>query len=201
MSLQGNWLGLSLTESLLRAWQGKIQLESTVGKGSTFRVSIPVTCVPAPEVRTADAAPAESAWSAAPEMRILIVDDHGMNRMIAAATIRKDLPQSRIDEAENGEQALQKMATQHYDIVLMDILMPDMSGIEVLQTVRKTYPRPYSDVKTLAFTANLDAHIQGQCEQAGFDGFIPKPFNAQSLIQTLIRTGANAQAGLQEVLP
>ncbi len=201
MSLQGNGLGLSITDSLLRAWQGKIQLESTVGVGSTFRASIPVTCVPPPEAPTAHAAPAESAWSTAPEMRILIVDDHGMNRMIAAATIRKDLPQSRIDEAENGEQALQKMAAHHYDIVLMDILMPDMSGIEVLQTVRKTYPRPYRDVKTLAFTANLDAHIQGQCEQAGFDGFIPKPFNAQSLIQTLIRTSANAPAGLQQVLP
>ena len=195
MSLHGNGLGLSITESLLRAWQGQIQVESRVGTGSTFRVSIPITCIPAPE---APAVHARSALPATAAMRVLIVDDHAMNRMIAAAAIRKDLPQSTIDEAENGEQALQKMASRRYDIVLMDILMPDMSGIEVLQTVRKTYPRPYCDVRTFAFTANLDAHIQGQCEQAGFDGFIPKPFNMQSLIQTLIRISEKTQAAPQE---
>ena len=70
--------------------------------------------------------------------------------------------------------------------------MPDMSGIEVLQTVRNTYPSPYCHTKTLAFTANLDAHVQSQCEQAGFDGFIPKPFNAQSLIQTLVQISGQA---------
>ena len=108
-----------------------------------------------------------------------------MNRMVATATLRKALPESTIDQAEDGHQALGKMAAQYYDVVLLDIVMPDISGIDVLKTVRSTYPEPLCGVTTLAFTANVEADVRQQCEQAGFDGFITKPFDAQTLVQTI----------------
>jgi CheY-like chemotaxis protein len=61
--------------------------------------------------------------------------------------------------------------------------MPDLSGIEVLRTVRTTYPEPYCAVKTIAFTANVEADIKDECERTGFDGFLSKPFNSHTLIQ------------------
>jgi len=184
VALHGNGLGLSITDSLVKAWRGGIDIDTRLGEGSTFTVHLPVglsaACRPAPR-------PGEALPHAAP-LRLLIVDDHAMNRMVAAATLRKAMPQLSIDQAENGQQGLEKLSSQRYDLVLLDIVMPDMSGIEVLQKVRQNCPPPYRHVKALAFTANLDAEVRAQCEQAGFDGFLAKPFNASSLINTLLQT-------------
>jgi signal transduction histidine kinase/CheY-like chemotaxis protein len=182
-ALQGNGLGLAITQALVKKWQGQIEVTSTEGKGSTFKVSIPVA-----ESSQTSSTPIQeqtSLGSTPMSMRILVVDDHALNRLVASATIRKHLPECHIEQAENGQQALHKMATQHYDAVLLDIVMPDLSGIEVLQTVRQTYPAPFCHVRTFAFTANVEADIKSQCENTGFDGFLSKPFNVQTLIQTL----------------
>lgn len=189
-ALKGNGLGLSITHGLVKNWQGNIEVKSTVGKGSSFHVSIPLSATnpvtsstPLPTLTAAELCPMP--------LRILVVDDHPMNRMVASATIRKHLPECQVEQAENGQQALQKMAAERYDVVLLDIVMPDLSGIEVLQTVRQTYPEPYCNVRTIAFTANVEADIQDQCERTGFDGFLSKPFNAQTLMQMLNPTESN----------
>lgn len=182
-ALQGNGLGLAITQRLVKSWQGSIEVTSTLGKGSTFCVSIPMTAI---NTVTAFTDHQSQELTATPmPLRILVVDDHAMNRMVASATIRKHLPDCHIDQAEDGQQALQKMAAELYDVVLLDIVMPDLSGIEVLQAVRQTYPAPYSNVRTIAFTANVEADIKEQCERTGFDGFLSKPFNVHTLIQML----------------
>lgn len=183
-ALQGNGLGLAITHGLVQNWKGQINVDSQLGAGSTFRVSLPMLRTPQTQA-TAVQQPQTASESVARPLRILVVDDHAMNRMVACATIRSHLPDSQIEQAENGQQALQKMAAQLFDAVLMDIVMPDLSGIEVLQTVRQTYAKPYRDVRTIAFTANVDLDIKSQCEQVGFDDFLTKPFNARTLIQML----------------
>ncbi len=181
-ALQGNGLGLAITQALINNLRGQIQVTSMVGSGSVFHVDIPM-------VESSDKISAKPASSPthlqSPQkpLTILVVDDHALNRMVASATIRKHFPDCQIDQAENGQEALQKMAVEIYDVVLLDIVMPDLSGIEVLRTVRTTYPAPYCAVKTIAFTANVEADIKDQCERTGFDGFLSKPFNAQTLIQ------------------
>lgn len=182
VALHGNGLGLSITDSLVKAWQGGIDIDTRLGEGSAFTVHLPVRLAAAASQTLPDQTPTSQA-----PLRLLIVDDHAMNRMVAAATLRKEMPQATIDQAENGQQGLEKLSRQRYDIVLLDIVMPDMSGIEVLHTLRSTCPPPYRDVKALAFTANLDADVRAQCEQAGFDGFLAKPFNAASLVKTLLQ--------------
>lgn len=181
-ALQGNGLGLAITQALINNLRGKIQVSSIVGFGTVFNVEIPMVDLSDQML----AAPTDSQTQI--ELRkspliILVVDDHALNRMVASATIRKHFPDCQIDQAENGQEALQKMSVKIYDVVLLDIVMPDLSGIEVLRTVRTTYPQPYCAVKTIAFTANVEADIKDECERTGFDGFLSKPFNAQTLIQ------------------
>jgi signal transduction histidine kinase/CheY-like chemotaxis protein len=185
-ALHGNGLGLAITQGLVKNWQGNIEVSSTLGKGSTFHVSIPMSAInPVAAFAGPQTKAAAAAAAALMPLRILVVDDHAMNRMVASATIRKHLPDCRIDQAENGQQALQKMASELYDVVLLDIVMPDLSGIEVLQAVRQTYPEPYRNVRTIAFTANVEADIKAECERTGFDGFLSKPFNVHTLMQML----------------
>ncbi len=192
-ALKGNGLGLAITHGLVKNWQGEIKVTSIVGKGSTFSVTIPVTESNQAKLRPAIQLQDQEAPLPLP-LRILVVDDHAMNRMVASATIRKHLPNCHIEQAENGHEALQKMATQLYDAVLLDIVMPDISGIEVLQTVRQKYPSPHNRVRTIAFTANVESDIKKQCEQTGFDGFLSKPFNAQTLIQILHKPETQAKS-------
>ncbi len=184
-ALQGNGLGLAITQALIKNLHGKIKVISTVGSGSVFHVEIPVTESSESSESKTTKPVALSSLLKSPQkpLTILVVDDHALNRMVASATIRQQFPDCHIDQAENGQEALQKMAVQIYDVVLLDIVMPDLSGIEVLRTVRTTYPAPYCAVKTIAFTANVEADIKEQCERTGFDGFLSKPFNAQTLIQ------------------
>lgn len=183
-ALQGNGLGLAITKTLIHNWRGKIKVSSTVGAGSIFHVEIPMVEY-SDLMITQTAEPPSHFESPRTPQSILVVDDHALNRMVACATIRNHFPNCQIDQAGNGQEALQKMAVQIYDVVLLDIVMPDFSGIEVLRTVRTTYPAPYCAVKTIAFTANVEADIKDQCERTGFDGFLSKPFNAQTLIQML----------------
>lgn len=189
-ALKGNGLGLAIVQGLVKKWQGDIKVISTLGVGSKFIVSIPMFKAEKAQLTPA-LGPLEKPKTQPLPTRILVVDDHAMNRMVAAATIRKNLPECQVEQAENGQQALQKMAIERFDVVLLDIIMPDLSGIEVLQTVRQTYPEPYRNVRTIAFTANVEADIKDQCERTGFDGFLSKPFNAQTLIEMLNPTDSH----------
>lgn len=189
-ALKGNGLGLAIVQGLVKKWQGDIKVISTLGVGSKFIVSIPMFKAEKAQFTPA-LGPLEKPKTQPLPTRILVVDDHAMNRMVAAATIRKNLPECQVEQAENGQQALQKMAIERFDVVLLDIIMPDLSGIEVLQTVRQTFPEPYRNVRTIAFTANVEADIKDQCERTGFDGFLSKPFNAQTLMEMLSPTDSH----------
>lgn len=183
VSLRGNGLGLSITQALLRAWGGQIEVDSEPSLGSTFRIQLPVQLVePAQDVAPV---PIPTSPLIRAKLRILLVDDHTMNRMVAKATILREAPDCLISEAANGEEAVQKMGSEHFDLVLLDIIMPDINGVDVLRRVRKMYPPPFCDVPVLAFTANLAADLAEECRAAGFSGMIPKPFDTDALMASI----------------
>jgi DNA-binding NtrC family response regulator len=101
------------------------------------------------------------------EIYLLLVDDHATNRLVASATIKRALPNARIDEARNGTEAIEKMKVNCYDLVLMDLIMPDYSGIEVTRIIRTECAPPLCDVPVVALTANMaDDAVKG-CLEVG----------------------------------
>lgn len=180
-ALKGNGLGLSITRSLVLNWHGKIDVKSSPDCGTEFKVSLPVN--------VAHAAPhtqQRAVQQALPEsLNLLLVDDHHINRMVARATILRTLPNALIDEAGNGTEAFQKMSGKLYDLVLMDLVMPDLSGTEVVRKIRCETDKPFCDVNVVAFTANVSEDAVKACKAVGMESMLPKPFNADALINTI----------------
>jgi signal transduction histidine kinase/CheY-like chemotaxis protein len=181
-SLRGNGLGLSITQTLIKNLMGSISLTSDVGVGSTFEVHLPIKTTTAPATNKA----APDCQTHQNQIYLLLVDDHATNRLVASATIKRGLPNAIIDEARNGAEAIEKMKTNHYDLVLMDLIMPDYSGIEVTHIIRTECPTPLCDVKVIALTANVEKEAFNACLSVGIYELLPKPFDREILIRTII---------------
>jgi hypothetical protein len=134
-ALRGNGLGLSISDTLIKSHGGELKVDSTPGKGSTFSFQIPVRVVMPPQKSAPVQEPIHTT-----QVKLLIVDDHAVNRMVAKATIQRAMPNATIEEAENGTAGLARMTQTHYDLVLLDLVMPDIDGIEVMRRVRNTLP-------------------------------------------------------------
>lgn len=182
-SLRGNGLGLAITQSLVKNLGGTIDIHSRVGTGSTFTISLPIKT--AEMLPTVEQKPV--AQTHADEIYLLLVDDHAINRIVASATIKRDVPNARIDEARNGAEAIEKMKTNLYDLVLMDLLMPDYSGIEVVKKIRTECTSPFCAVNVVALTANVAEEAIKACAEVGIAEILPKPFDREGLIQTVLR--------------
>jgi CheY-like chemotaxis protein len=180
-SLHGNGLGLAITRSLVQSHKGTIGVTSKVGEGSTFTVMLPIDIVTAPANRAATSDITNTA-----ELDLLVVDDHLTNRLVASATIKRSLPNALIDQAVNGTDALEKMREHRYDLVLMDLIMPDISGTEVVRRMRSDTTHPHWDVPVIALTANVAEEAVNECMSLGFKDVLPKPFDKEVLIQAIL---------------
>lgn len=182
-SLRGNGLGLSITKNLIITLGGSINVESQVGTGSTFEVHLPIEIAETPQA--IKAAPVQETHEE--QIYLLVVDDHAVNRFIASATIKRDLPNAIIEEARNGTEAIEKMKSNHYDLVLMDLVMPDHSGIDVTRIIRTECQPPFSEVEVVALTANTSEEAVRDCLEVGIKLVLPKPFNREVLIRTILQ--------------
>ena len=182
-SLRGNGLGLSITQNLIRNLGGAISLVSQVGVGSTFEVHLPIKTAQAPAA--SNQSPVDQTHQ--DEVYLLLVDDHATNRLVASATIKRGLPNAHIDEARNGTEAIEKMKANHYDLVLMDLIMPDYSGIEVTRIIRTECQPPLCDVEVVALTANVAEDAVKACLEVGIHELLPKPFDREVLIRTILQ--------------
>lgn len=180
-SLRGNGLGLAITRSLVQSQNGEIDVVSKLGEGSSFRVCLPIYVEQSPKIHHKNPVPSSNL---AP-VKILIVDDHQMNRVVVQNLIRKYFPYANIAEAKNGTEALNKMRTEIYDLVLMDLIMPDLMGTEVVEIIRKESAPPYSNVNVVALTANLANDAIYECNRVQMQGILPKPVDVDLLVRTI----------------
>ena len=178
----GNGLGLSITRSLIEAMGGEIELHSTPGQGSRFIVKLPCQSTAPLQPRiSADDPLAEQG-----PVRILIVDDNPLNRQVASLQLRRQLLQAEIDQAENGQQAFEKIRDGRYDVVLLDLLMPDMDGFETARKVRTELTPPQCAVPIIALTANNDAREHERCLTVGMNESMVKPFDRVLLAKKVL---------------
>jgi signal transduction histidine kinase/CheY-like chemotaxis protein len=184
----GTGLGLTISKSFVESLGGTISASSELGAGSTFEFFVDVgdistfACLSLEEYRQREKSSAKGLESSAklPRCRILVVDDGDSNRRLIKLFLTR--ANATVVEAENGAVALETIAKEKFDVVLMDMQMPEMDGITATRLLRETgYSQPI-----IALTANASPEDRQKCLQAGFDGFLTKPINIDELISTLI---------------
>jgi len=171
----GTGLGLSIVKGLIKILKGKIWLKSKLGYGSTFFFEIPLTHV-APKkkiVKTESEHLKNIKALDLSNIQILVVEDNKINQMITKKILNK--MGLRCDIVDNGEAAVDMVKTNAYDVVLMDIHMPGISGIEATKRIR----RFDKDLTIFALTAVTIEDKMHEFEDAGFDDIISKPFKQE----------------------
>ncbi|MCB0574603.1 MAG: response regulator, partial [Saprospiraceae bacterium] len=167
----GTGLGLSISKHLVELFGGELRVKSTKGEGSEFSfvIDLPVSA----NTRIADQEEvSQQMLDALSGTRILIAEDNYYNRIVATETLELRIPGVQIDAAENGQEAVEKCDSGIYDLVLMDVHMPVMDGLEATRRIRETHP----ELPILALTASvIKAEVQ-KCLDCGMSGWIPKPF-------------------------
>ena len=182
----GTGLGLSISKQLVELQSGKIWAESEEGQGSTFYFELPL--VEAAEnaiggnVITEDKLKTMAA--SLEGIRILLAEDNAFNQMIAQDDLSYFIKNVKIDVVENGALAVEKFQQENYDLILMDVQMPEMNGFEATRKIRaieKTEGRETA-IPIIAMTASLLKTEIDSCHQAGMNNYIPKPYQAEELI-------------------
>ena len=184
----GTGLGLTIASTLVRLMGSHIELQSALGIGSTFEFSIrvkagkPLPLLPkAPDIASIDLG---AGSQVARCLHVLLVEDHVINQKLAISLIERAGHQVTL--AINGEEGLRAAMRQDFDLILMDMQMPVMDGLDATRAIRAfEVANQRKRVRIVAMTANAMASDREACEQAGMDAFLSKPFKADELRQHL----------------
>ena len=186
----GSGLGLAITREVVLHMGGQIQVHSEMGQGSRFVASVRCRLPAAPA--SAPALPAAQAAPASTGLKILVAEDNPVNQLLIEAILQRmgHLPTL----VDNGSQALQQAASLHWDLVLMDMQMPELDGASATRAIRRL-PGPAARVPIVAMTANARDEDRQDCLDAGMDGFISKPIDWDALQAAILQATAPTSAG------
>lgn len=189
--IEGTGLGLSIVKQLVDLMDGSISVNTVYGEGSTFNVMIKQavsdpTAIGELSIHNFGKVKKKAYESrfTAPEASVLIVDDNVMNLEVERKLLLGT--KMRVDTAISGKEALKATLSNHYDVILMDHLMPEMDGIECLQEIRGQEGGLNQMTSVVVLTANAGSENKELYNHAGFDGYLVKPVSGENLEQLLI---------------
>ncbi len=179
----GTGLGLTISNRLVQLMGGRMGLDSELGRGSEFFFSLPLR-----EAAKVDAvgigAPETTAIATQAPLHILLAEDNPINRKLAVTLLGR--AGHRITVAEDGAAAVQALAQDAFDLILMDLQMPGLSGLEATRQIRAGESgNGSSRVPIVALTANAFAEDRAACLDAGMDGFVSKPIRREELFAAI----------------
>ena len=178
----GTGLGLAICQELCRALGGSIEVDTAPGRGSVFRFTV-ATRVGDPEALLKNRSPLHHPDVVVPAgLRILAVDDNQINRDIVRGILERS--GHTVTLAEDGSEAVRLAGAQEFDLILMDIQMPDMDGLTATRLIRQM-KGPIRRVPVIALTAHASGSSRPECLDAGMNGFVPKPLRPGELFREM----------------
>ena len=170
----GTGLGLAISKKFAEGMSGSIFAESTPGEGSCFQFKIPLRIERQKETKD----------ETTKKFKILVVDDDDINRIVAKRCLSDAC--DVVDEARDGKEGLHMFQDKFYDLVLMDVQMPVMDGLEACREIRRYEEELMLDkTPVVAISASVVGNIVDECETAGMDGYISKPFKKSLLVRDI----------------
>jgi signal transduction histidine kinase/ActR/RegA family two-component response regulator len=191
----GTGLGLAITRNLAEIMDGGVTVRSTPGRGAVFTLTFRAATVKTAAGHQAREAPSDLA--AAPEFaplrgrNILLVEDNHINQQVATAFLAP--LKGRIHTAMTGVQALERLADSAFDIVIMDVRMPVMDGLEAISRIRSS-ETAYAGIPVVALTANASEEDARICLQAGMDAYVSKPLKPKALYNAMLTALSRSSA-------
>ncbi|MEJ2116993.1 MAG: ATP-binding protein, partial [Alphaproteobacteria bacterium] len=188
----GTGLGLAITRKLARMMGGDVTVDSVFGEGSTFTLAFHAEAIAQSEAPVIAPLTGEDGQQAPvlQDVRVLLADDNAINRKVGTMLLTPF--GAEISEAVNGKDVLEKLEQQPFDIILLDVHMPVMDGLEAISHIRAS-AEPWRDIAVIALTADAMSGDREKMLAAGMDGYIPKPIDQNIMIEEMCRILSRTQ--------
>ena len=179
---KGTGLGLSITKRLVEMQDGEIHVKSQVGKGSTFTFFLPYLKATYKDMETTEFQE-DANSSRFTHLKVLLVEDNKINQLLAKQILVGW--GVNVEIANDGFEAIAKLQRRTYDLILLDLQMPEIDGFEVARFVRKTIKPPANEIPIVALTADAFTETKIRTQEAGMNDFITKPYQQKDLFRVL----------------
>ncbi len=192
---QGHGLGLSITREIAQLIGGELRLSSVEGRGTTFTLTAPLEALDDRRASRVQRPPTETPERPAPGLRILVAEDEPTNAILARTLLER--LEARVTVVEDGVQALRAWREHSFDLLLLDLQMPGLDGLQLTRAIRdEESDRASAPVPIALFTAHARSEVEQQGFQAGCDEFLTKPARRDDLQALLARLAPRRTGGM-----
>jgi signal transduction histidine kinase/CheY-like chemotaxis protein len=181
----GTGLGLSIVNLLIRLHHGKIELTSTPMKGTTVIIELPYAIGTKNNLKQKHPSKKIAVGTLPENLNVLVVDDNVFNRKLLTTILKKH--RASYTEATNGKEAIKEIKNNNYDLVLMDVRMPELDGIEATKKIRALPIKTKKNIPIIMLTAAVAENDRLQYQDIKASGFLAKPFTECDLIETILK--------------